>query len=645
MIEQELADRFSQELDAMLETGRIDDPDSVFAQDLAFAKELADADLSHQSEVRGPLAVKLAGGPKTPWSSYPAFKMAAAFCVMVLAIPVFEYIASDHQDYGTSLGEGFDSKGPLFPDGSTLYESGTEGFSPGGLMGSESNVIMPLNVRDPSALILVNRAPDSDGRLMSAEAPEPVDREGYANQPENAFHRAKEAPLSTFSIDVDAASYANVRRILNEGRLPPAGAVRVEEMINYFSYDYPEPTGKHPFSITTELAACPWNVKHKLVHIGLKGKSSEAKTLPPSNLVFLVDTSASMYEELELVKKSLALLVKELREEDRIAIVAYAGSAGLVLPATSGAEKKRILSAIDNLASGGSTAGAAGIELAYKIAAENFRKDGNNRVLLATDGDFNVGLSSDDELVRMIEKKREQGVFLTVLGFGSGNYQDAKMEQLADKGNGNYAYVDSLREANKVLVKEIGGTLVTIAKDVKIQVEFNPARVRAYRLVGYENRMLAAEDFNDDKKDAGELGAGHTVTALYEIIPVGVDTEDDPEAVDALKYQKPVGTVDSKELLTVKFRYKKPDGRKSRLLTRPVLDANARFAAGGENLRFSTAVAEFAMLLRGSDSAKNLSYEGVLEHARGALGQDPEGHRAEFLLLVETARDLDRQKD
>ncbi len=686
MNEQELADKFSEELDHLIETGRIDDPKSEFAKDLAFAKELADADLSSDSEIRGSLGAELESTSTKFWNVYPVYKMAAAFCVMVLAVPIAEFISSDYDDDAATLQVGFDSKpGGMFGQSYSPYESGVEGISPGGLAGSGGNVITPLNAQDPTKLI--TRDPSvsiadlkqmaSRGLAKSAAAPgfrgasgsaneillaargdnvvsinqyqivadDGHDREGYDNIPENPFRLAKENPLSTFSIDVDAASYSNVRRILNEGRLPPAGAVRVEEMINYFDYDYPQPKGKHPFSITTELAACPWNAKHKLVHVGIQGRTIPKDALPPSNLVFLIDTSGSMSgpEGLGLVQKSLALLVKELREEDRIAIVAYAGSAGLVLPATSGIYKDRILTAISALESGGSTAGAEGIELAYRIAGDNFKKGGNNRVILATDGDFNVGLSSDDELTRMIEKKRTQGVFLTVLGFGFGNIQDGKMEKLADKGNGNYAYIDTLKEANKVLVNEMGGTLFTIAKDVKIQVEFNPGRVKAYRLVGYENRMLHAQDFNDDKKDAGELGSGHTVTALYEIVPAGVDSESVPEKIDSLKYQRPAKkNIKSKELLTVKFRYKEPDGYKSRLLTRPLADSEVPVT---ENLRFSAAVAQFAMLLRKSASAKNLSYDGVLEEARAAKGEDKHGYRAEFIRLVEKAKTLDSRTD
>ena len=347
--------------------------------------------------------------------------------------------------------------------------------------------------------------------------------EEYGRITENDFLEAVNHPLSTFSIDVDTASYSNVRRFLNQGQLPPADAVRIEELINYFKYDYPQPEGDHPFSITTELATCPWEPAHKLIHIGLQGKRIPLANAPANNLVFLIDTSGSMDEpdKLPLLKSAFKLLTDQLREQDHVAIVVYAGAAGLVLPATSGSDKKTILSAIDKLEAGGSTAGGAGINLAYEVARRSFIPTANNRVILATDGDFNVGVSSDGELLRLIERERESGVFLTVLGFGTGNIKDSKMELLADQGNANYAYVDTIREARKVLVSELGGTLNTIAKDVKIQVEFNPANVQAYRLIGYENRLMRAEEFNDDKKDAGELGAGHSVTALYEIIPVG----------------------------------------------------------------------------------------------------------------------------
>ena len=368
---------------------------------------------------------------------------------------------------------------------------------------------------------------------------EVMNTEEYDNIIENKFLTATENPLSTFSIDVDEASYSNIRRYLQSGSLPPNGAVRIEEMINYFDYNYLKPLNDDPFTINTEMADCPWNEKHKLVHIGLQGKEIPTENLPAANLVFLIDVSGSMESEnkLPLVKASLGMLVDQLRADDKVAIAVYAGNAGLVLPSVSGANKTKIKEAIANLEAGGSTAGGDGIKLAYKVAKENFIKGGNNRIILATDGDFNVGVSSDDELVRLIEEERKSGVFLSVLGYGIGNYKDSKMQQLADKGNGNHSYIDNINEARKVLVSEFGSTLFTIAKDVKIQIEFNPAKVQAYRLIGYENRMLAAEDFNNDAKDAGELGSGHTVTALYEVIPVGVKNDFLP-SIDSLKYQK-----------------------------------------------------------------------------------------------------------
>jgi Ca-activated chloride channel family protein len=467
--------------------------------------------------------------------------------------------------------------------------------------------------------------------------------EDYDNITENGFRKVTDDPLSTFSIDVDAASYSNIRRYLNNDQLPPAGAVRIEEMINYFRYDYARPKDNHPFSISTEMSNCPWNKQHKLVMIGLQGKKIPMENLPSSNLVFLVDVSGSMQGpgRLGLVKSSLKLLVDQLREEDRISIVVYAGAAGQVLAPTSGANKTKIKDAIDALEAGGSTAGGEGIKLAYKVANEQFRKGGNNRVILCTDGDFNVGASSDDALERMIEKERESGVFLTVLGYGMGNYKDNKMQKLADKGNGNHAYIDGISEAKKVLVNEFGGTLFTIAKDVKLQVEFNPAKVAGYRLIGYENRLLNKEDFNDDKKDAGELGSGHTVTALYEIIPAGVKSSF-LKAVDPLKYQKenPAVTNDNKELLTVKFRYKQPDGNTSQLITHPVIDQNASFQKTSEHFRFATAVAGFGMLLRNSEFKGETNYAQIIQIARQAKGTDAEGYRSEFIKLVRKAATL-----
>ncbi|MBI4248293.1 MAG: VWA domain-containing protein [Elusimicrobia bacterium] len=485
---------------------------------------------------------------------------------------------------------------------------------------------------------------------MGAPAPagayaQDFNTESYRYLEENKFRTAAGFPLSTFSIDVDAASYANARRFLNSDQLPPKDAVRIEEFINYFRYDYPEPAGEHPFSITTDIASCPWKPEHKLVRIGLKGRSTPQRQLPPNNLVFLVDSSGSMQsaEKLPLLKKAFRLLVEELRPQDRVAIVAYAGSAGLVLPSTPGDRMEKILEALEQLEAGGSTAGGQGIELAYETARQNLLKDGNNRVILATDGDFNVGVTSEGELVRMIEQKREHGIYLTVLGFGRGNYKDSTMEMLADKGNGNYAYIDGLLEAQKVLVQEMGGTLLTIAKDVKIQVEFNPVRVQAYRLVGYENRLLQAEDFNNDKKDAGELGSGHTVTALYEIIPPGVKA--DLPGVDPLKYQKPADSVavsESNDLLTVKFRYKNPQESESRLMVATVADAVRGWKEAPEDFRFSAAAAGFGMLLRDSEYKGGITYQDVLKMARGAKGADAEGYRAEFVRLVEKAALLSR---
>ncbi len=456
---------------------------------------------------------------------------------------------------------------------------------------------------------------------------------------ENIFHAALRNPLSTFSIDVDAASYANIRRFINNGMQPPKDAVRIEEMVNYFNYDYTGPKDEHPFAVHTEISTAPWNEKHRLVHIGLQGKKIPTENLPASNLVFLLDVSGSMNapNKLPLLKSAFKLLVNNLREEDRVAIVVYAGAAGTVLPSTPGSSKQKILEALDQLSAGGSTAGGAGINLAYRIAKQNFVKGGNNRVILATDGDFNVGESSNAAMERLIEEKRQDGVFLTVLGFGMGNYKDSKMEILADKGNGNYAYIDNIREANKVLVNEFGGTLFTIAKDVKLQIEFNPTKVQAYRLIGYENRVLRDEDFNNDKKDAGELGSGHTVTALYEIIPDGVESDFSP--LDELRYQEikiDPKAKKSKELMTIKLRYKRPDENISSLIEHPVIDGQTELATTSDNFRWSAAVASFGMLLRESEFSGDASYESVIRMAQGAKGEDKEGYRSEFIGMVRT---------
>ncbi|MCP4459781.1 MAG: DUF3520 domain-containing protein [Cytophagales bacterium] len=475
---------------------------------------------------------------------------------------------------------------------------------------------------------------------MSYEMDENFNTEEYSAINENEFRKVFDKPLSTFSIDVDAASYSNMRRFINNGQLPPEDAVRIEEMINYFGYTYEQPKGEDPFSINTEVTSAPWNEEHLLVQIGLQGKKLAMEDLPPSNIVFLLDVSGSMSSpnKLPLLKSSLKMLANELRPEDKVSIVVYAGAAGLVLEPTRGDNKQKIMEALDKLQSGGSTAGGAGIRLAYETAKKNFMDGGNNRIILATDGDFNIGESSNAAMERLIEEKRKEGVFLTVLGFGMGNYKDSKMETLADKGNGNYAYIDTMKEAKKVLVNEFGGTLFTIAKDVKIQVEFNPAHVQAYQLIGYENRMLKDEDFNDDKKDAGELGSGHTVTALYEIIPTGIESEFVKD-IDPLKYQdkEVVKASNSNELLTVKFRYKAPDGEKSKLITQTIKKGTKNASS---NLKWATAVAGFGMMLRDSEFKGNLNYQNVIELARSSKGEDKFGYRAEFIQLVELAKGM-----
>ena len=446
-----------------------------------------------------------------------------------------------------------------------------------------------------------------------------------------------------FSIDIDAASYSNMRRYINKGELPPADAIRTEELINYFSYDYPQPTGNDPVKITTEVGACPWNVKHRLVRIGLKAKEIPTDKLPVSNLVFLIDVSGSMYgpQRLGLVQSSLKLLVNNLRDEDRVAIVVYSGSAGEKLPSTSGSDKQKIREAIDELTAGGSTAGGAGIKLAYKMAKQNFVKGGNNRIILCTDGDFNVGVSSDEGLEKLIEQERKSGVFLTVLGYGMGNYKDSKMQVLAEKGNGNHAYIDNLQEANRVLVNEFGATMHTVAKDVKLQIEFNPSQVQAYRLIGYESRLLKDEDFNNDAKDAGEMGAGHTVTAFYEVVPAGIKS-DFTGKVDDLKYQKtkpaPAVTNNSKELLTVKLRYKAPDGNTSKKIEQPLIDDKKEKVSS--DFRFASAVAMFGQLLRDSDFKGDATYDKVISLAKTSLDNDEKGYRREFIRLAETAEGL-----
>ena len=480
-----------------------------------------------------------------------------------------------------------------------------------------------------------------------SESRPPFNTEDYSKVDENEFKEALTNPLSTFSIDVDAASYSNVRRFIQNGQLPPHDAVRIEELINYFKYDYPQPSGQHPFSVNTEVTRCPWNSSNTLLLVGLQGKTLDAENLPSSNLVFLIDVSGSMNElnKLPLVKAAFRVLVRQLRAQDRVAIVVYAGNAGMVLPSTAGSEKETILNAIESLEAGGSTAGGEGIKLAYDIARQNFFKGGNNRVILATDGDFNVGVSSEGELLRLIEEERRDNIFLSVLGFGTGNYKDAKMEKLADHGNGNFSYIDGIQEARKVLGEQMAGTLYTIAKDVKIQVEFNPAVVKSYRLIGYENRLLNKEDFKDDKKDAGELGAGHTVTALYELILNSPAS--DTHTVDSLKYQsthiKPE-SFRTDELLTVQLRYKLPADTVSVLMTTPVKKEIERIDDASRNIRFASAVAMFGMILRESKYQADASYDLILKYAKNSKGTDTDGYKAEFVKLVESCQLLGGRK-
>ena len=464
--------------------------------------------------------------------------------------------------------------------------------------------------------------------------------ESYAKLEENEFQHVKTQPLSTFSIDVDRAAYSNIRRMINNGQKVPEDAVRIEEMINYFNYEYQKPEGNDPFCINTEVANTPWNAQTQLVKIGIQGKEIPVENLPASNLVFLLDVSGSMGQpnKLPLLKSAFKLLVNQLREEDKVSIVVYAGAAGTVLEPTNGSNKTEILNALNALNAGGSTAGGAGLQLAYKLAEEQFIDGGNNRIILATDGDFNVGMSSDQAMEDLIGEKRDTGIFFTALGFGMGNYKDSKLETLADKGNGNYAYIDTMQEARKVLGTEFGGTLYTIAKDVKIQVEFNPALVKGYRLIGYENRMLQAEDFNDDTKDAGEIGSGHRVTALYEIVPVGVDT---PflKPIDDLKYTAttPKGAYASNELMQVKVRYKKPEGKNSLLVSQTLAKDSKNITEASTDFNFMAGVALFGMQLRDSPFKGDAGKAVALELAERGRGIDNEGYRAEFIRLVKAA--------
>jgi Ca-activated chloride channel family protein len=503
---------------------------------------------------------------------------------------------------------------------------------------------MALQGRASGLVITSNNAPVYLNRIRNAQPGNlaAVNDESYKNINENGFSDVKSNPLSTFSVDVDAASYSNVRRFINSGQLPPPDAVRIEEMINYFNYNLPGPFNNDPVAIHTELSSAPWNGKHRLLRIGLKAKTIDVSKLPPSNLVFLIDVSGSMDDpnKLPLVKASMKMLASQLRAEDKVAIVVYAGQAGLVLPSTGRDKKETINNAIDNLSAGGSTAGGEGIKLAYRVARQNFMTKGNNRIIMATDGDFNVGPNSDDDMEQLIVKERSSKVAISIMGFGMGNLKDSKMETLADKGNGNYAYIDNVTEARKALVTEFGGTLFTIAKDVKLQIEFNPAKVQAYRLLGYEDRMLNKEDFNNDKKDAGDMGSGHTVTALYEIVPAGIK-DDYSVSVDPLKYQKPEPLPVAKasdEMLTIKFRYKENDSSASKMTFATVEDDPKNLISTSADFRFAAAVAEFGMLLRDSQYKQQSTFEQVINMARTAKGEDHEGYRAEFIRLAESAK-------
>ena len=477
---------------------------------------------------------------------------------------------------------------------------------------------------------------------------ENTNTESYKNIKENTFQLTQDQSVTTFSIDVDRASYSNIRRFLNMGQMPPVDAVRIEEMINYFDYDYAQPKNEHPISVTTELSDSPWNKQLKLLHIGLQAKTIPTDNLPPSNLVFLIDVSGSMmtHNKLPLLKNAFKLLVDQLRAQDKVSIVVYAGAAGLVLEPTPGNEKTKIREALENLSAGGSTAGGAGIELAYKIARENFLPKGNNRIILATDGDFNVGISSEGDLERMIEAKRKYGIYLSIAGFGMGNYKDSHIETLADKGNGNYSYIDNMQEARKVFVNEFGGTLFTVAKDVKLQIEFNPTKVKAFRLIGYENRALKNEEFHDDKKDAGELGSGHCVTALYEIVPADVNSSY-LSKIDTLKYKKvlPSENAESNDLLTLKIRYKSPESDQSTLFQTVVPNVTRPLESTSDNFRFAISVAELGLILRRSEFRGSAGYESVIARAQGALGKDMEAYRSEFISLAKTARLIDRPEE
>lgn len=572
---------------------------------------------------------------------FPSLKILAPFATaatIVIALAIL---------FSTDVGKEYFTKKEAVPSQHTVLAEAEEAYD----ASVPAKVFAPKQEAMPSAPAMrftaKAKAPVASGAFSYGGAPamgrvKAFNTERYDRIYENDFILTSQDPRSTFSIDVDTASYSNVRRFLNEGKLPPKDAVRIEEMINYFSYDYPKAKGDVPFAVDLETAASPWHKDYRLVRIGIKGKDIEWNKRPDSNLVFLLDVSGSMDSpnKLPLLKRSMKLAVDKLTSKDRVAIVVYAGASGLVLSSTSGNDKAKILGALNELDAGGSTNGGQGIELAYRIAQNNFIKNGINRVILATDGDFNVGTTSEGDLTRLIEEKAKSGVFLTVLGFGMGNLNDSTMEKLADKGNGNYAYIDNFQEARKVMNEQLAGTLLTIAKDVKIQIEFNPATVEAHRLVGYENRMLEHQDFNDDRKDAGEIGAGHTVTALYEIVPSGVKV--DIPGVDPLKYQKPAPVVDAdnKELMTLKIRYKDPKASKSKLLQFTATDSGLSFKEASKDFQFAAAVASFGMLLRDSEYKGKLSFNDAIQMAKAGKGEDEKGYKGEMIRLIDIAKSI-----
>jgi len=538
-------------------------------------------------------------------------------------------------------GVAVDAKGNITAQGRSVAKVRVNGKSYSNAMAS----VMPADIVEKMQIVdSYGDQATRQGAISSIQIRGRAGNESYDKIIENKFENPLSTPLSTFAVDVDAASYTNVRRYINGGQLPPKNAVRIEEMVNYFKYDLPAPTDGQPVAIHTELSTAPWNPQHQLVRIGLKAKEVKTDKLPPSNLVFLIDVSGSMDEpnKLPLVKTSMKMLVDNLRPIDHVAIVVYASEVGVKLESTPGDQKEKIKDVIDQLGAGGSTAGGAGIIMAYKIARDKFIKGGNNRIILATDGDFNVGPSSDKSMEQLIEEERESKVSLSILGFGMGNLKDSKMERMADKGHGNYAYIDNITEATKSMVSEFGGTLFTVAKDVKVQVEFNPAKVQAYRLLGYEDRLLNKEDFNNDSKIGGDMGVGHTVTALYEIIPVGVK-DNFTGSVDPLKYQKPAENPvhnNSSEVMTVKFRYKQPDGDVSKMESVVVADKPVKATQTSDDFRFAAAVAEYGLLLRNSQYKQNSKFDQLIAMAKSAKGKDDDGYRAEFIRLVESTKNM-----